>query len=72
MGTGSPEIILTALDVIFIVGIKCAPTRVGGVGGFETFDQKYIEDEIIGVVYSYGEQHVESLGEITYMSPAAV
>ena len=64
VGTGSPGIILTVLAVIFIVGLKCAPPRVDGVGGFDTVSQEDIEDEIIGVANSDGEQHVEYLGEI--------
>ena len=64
VGTGSPGIIVMALAVIFIVGLKCAPPRVDGVGGFDTVAQEDIEDEIIDVANSDGEQHVEYLGEI--------
>ena len=65
VGTGSPGIILTALAVIYIVGIKWVPPRFYGVGGFDAVAQEDIKDERIGVENSDGGQHVESLGEIT-------
>ena len=54
VGTGSQGITLTALAVISIVGLKCAPPRVDGVGGFETVSQEDIKDEIIDVVNLMG------------------
>ena len=70
--TGSPGIILTAFHVIFIVGIKCAPTKVDGVGGFYTVEKEYFKDERMVVSNYDWEQHVESLGETTKMIRAEV
>ena len=64
VGTRNLGIILTALAVIYIVGLKCAPPMVEVVGDFDTIVQEYIENETIGVANSDRKKHMESLGEI--------
>ena len=54
VGTDTPGIILTALAVIFIVGLKCVPPRVDSVGDFETISKEDTKYERTGVANYYG------------------
>ena len=55
VGTSIPGIILTVLAVISIIGLKCAPPRVDGVGGLDSIVREDIKDERIGVANSDGK-----------------
>ena len=43
------------VGVIYIVGLKCAPPRVDGVGGLDSIVREDIKDERIGVANSDGK-----------------